>query len=37
MDISYNPELLSQYGIELSLEEYAANGSKTVVVGMSGE
>lgn len=36
MDISYNPELLSQYGIELSLEEYAANGSKTVVVGMSG-
>ncbi len=36
MDFSYNPELLSQYGIELSSEAYAANGQKTVVVGMSG-
>jgi tRNA-specific 2-thiouridylase len=36
MDYSYNPELLSEYGVSLSQSEYEANGSKTVVVGMSG-
>lgn len=36
MDFSYNPELLSEYGVSLSPSEYEANGSKTVVVGMSG-
>lgn len=36
MDFSYNPELLKEYGITLSEEQYAANGEKTVVVGMSG-
>lgn len=36
MDFSYNPELLKEYGITLSAEEYQSNGSKTVVVGMSG-
>lgn len=36
MDFSFNPELLSEYGVLLSQSEYEANGSKTVVVGMSG-
>jgi tRNA-specific 2-thiouridylase len=36
MDFSFQPELLKEYGITLSLEEYQNNGQKTVVVGMSG-
>lgn len=36
MDLSFNPQLLSEYGITLSQEEYRANSLKTVVVGMSG-
>jgi NH3-dependent NAD+ synthetase len=36
MNLSYQPELLREYGIELSPEDYSANALKTVVVGMSG-
>src|SRR6188768_3771982 len=36
MNLSYQPELLADYGIHLSAEDYARNGTKTVVVGMSG-
>ena len=36
MDFSFNPQLLGHYGITLSDDGYRANGSKTVVVGMSG-
>jgi tRNA-specific 2-thiouridylase len=36
MDFSYQPELLSEYGITLSKEEFERNAQKTVVVGMSG-
>jgi tRNA-specific 2-thiouridylase len=36
MDFTYQPELLKDYGITLSQEEFIANGAKTVVVGMSG-
>lgn len=36
MNFSYDPELLREYGVELSPEAYLANGKKTVVVGMSG-
>lgn len=36
MDLSFQPELLKEYGITLSQEEYLKNGEKTVVVGMSG-
>ena len=36
MDFTYQPQLLSEYGIQLSQEDYLANASKTVVVGMSG-
>lgn len=36
MNLSYQPELLKEYGIALSSEDYAQNGLKTVVVGMSG-
>ena len=36
MNFSYQPELLSEYGIHLSQDEFNANATKTVVVGMSG-
>lgn len=36
MDFQFNPELLKEYGINLSEEEYQAHKEKTVVVGMSG-
>lgn len=36
MNLSYQPELLAEYGLTLSSEQYLANGLKTVVVGMSG-
>jgi tRNA-specific 2-thiouridylase len=36
MNFSYQPELLREYGIELSQHQFAANAAKTVVVGMSG-
>lgn len=36
MDFSYNPLLLSEYGLNLTREDYAHNATKTVVVGMSG-
>lgn len=36
MEIGFNPELLKEYDIDLSHEQYLANGEKTVVVGMSG-
>lgn len=36
MDFSYQPELLKEYGMTLSEEEFQKNGEKTVVVGMSG-
>ena len=36
MNLSYQPELLKEYGITLSESEYQANSHKTVVVGMSG-
>jgi tRNA-uridine 2-sulfurtransferase len=36
MNLSYQPDLLAQYGIKLSLQEYTQNASTTVVVGMSG-
>lgn len=36
MDFSFQPELLKEYGITLSHEQYQTNGEKTVVVGMSG-
>lgn len=36
MDFSYQPELLKEYGITLSHEEFLSNAQKTVVVGMSG-
>jgi tRNA-specific 2-thiouridylase len=36
MDLSYQPELLKEYGIILSPEAFLENGKKTVVVGMSG-
>lgn len=36
MDLSFQPELLKEYGVSLTIEEYQKNGQKTVVVGMSG-
>ncbi len=36
MNLSYQPELLKEYGISLSADQYAQNALKTVVVGMSG-
>lgn len=36
MDLSFQPELLKEYGITLSEEEFLENQKKTVVVGMSG-
>lgn len=36
MDFTYQPELLKEYGLNLSQDEYVLNQSKTVVVGMSG-
>lgn len=36
MNFSYQPELLTEYGIHLSQDEFNANATKTVVVGMSG-
>ncbi len=36
MNLSFQPELLKEYGVVLTLEEYQKNGEKTVVVGMSG-
>lgn len=36
MEFTYQPELLKEYGINLTEEQYQANSAKTVVVGMSG-
>lgn len=36
MKLDYQPELLEEYGLSLTQQEYLANGNKTVVVGMSG-
>jgi len=36
MELGYNQELLREYGIELSHEDFLSNGEKTVVIGMSG-
>lgn len=36
MDLTYNPQLLAEYGVNLTPLQYAANTAKTVVVGMSG-
>lgn len=35
-NLGFQPELLLEYGITLSFEDYLRNGEKTVVVGMSG-
>lgn len=36
MKEAYQPHLLQEYGIHLSEEQFTENGTKTVVVGMSG-
>ena len=36
MDFTYQPELLAEYGLNLSAADYQQNTAKTVVVGMSG-
>lgn len=36
MNLGYQPELLKEYGIQLTPDQFEANASKTVVVGMSG-
>lgn len=36
MNLDFNPQLLAEYGIDLSREMYDSNAQKTVVVGMSG-
>ena len=36
MNFDYNPDLLKEYGLSLTLAEYQQNALKTVVVGMSG-
>lgn len=36
MNFDYQPELLQEYGISLTHEEFLKNAEKTVVVGMSG-
>jgi len=36
MLLSYEPNLLEEYGVSLSHEDYQKNGEKTVIVGMSG-
>ena len=36
MKLDFDPILLKEYGIELSLDQYQKNQEKTVVVGMSG-
>lgn len=36
MNFDYNPDLLQEYGLRVSLEDYQRNATKTVVVGMSG-
>lgn len=36
MDLTFQPQLLADYGIQLSAEQFALNAHKTVVVGMSG-
>ena len=36
MNFSYQPDLLKEYAITLSEDEFRANAAKTVVVGMSG-
>lgn len=36
MNFDYQPELLREYGVNLSPLEFQKNTKKTVVVGMSG-
>jgi tRNA-specific 2-thiouridylase len=36
MNLTFQPELLKEYGVNLTFEEYQKNSEKTVVVGMSG-
>ena len=36
MNWTFNPTLLSRYGIDLTQSQYQTNATKTVVVGMSG-
>jgi tRNA-uridine 2-sulfurtransferase len=36
MEFSYQPNLLAEYGLTLTPEQFAANAAMTVVVGMSG-
>jgi tRNA-specific 2-thiouridylase len=36
MNLDFNPQLLAEYGIVLTREQYDFNAQKTVVVGMSG-
>ncbi len=36
MNLSYQPELLAEYGLTLSQDQYNQNAAKTVIVGMSG-
>ena len=36
MNLSFQPDLLAEYGLTLSEEQYLQNASKTVIVGMSG-
>jgi tRNA-specific 2-thiouridylase len=36
MNLSFQPELLKEFGVNLTSEEYQKNGEKTVVVGISG-
>lgn len=36
MNFGYQPQLLAEYGINLTEEQYAQNGKLTVIVGMSG-
>lgn len=36
MDFSYRPELLKEYGVVLSQDDFLKNAQTTVVVGMSG-
>lgn len=36
LNLDFQPELLKEYGIALSHDQYMKNGEKTVVVGMSG-
>jgi tRNA-specific 2-thiouridylase len=36
MNFEFQPELLKNYGIDLTFDQYQLNSTKTVVVGMSG-